>query len=74
MRTKVLDTYYAGKDGENGKVEICINYKDEIFYLQYYDNVGHKFFTEEFPNKSLRYVEDAAENWCLGIKKLDEAL
>lgn len=29
------------------------------------------FFTEDFPGKSTRYVEDAAENWALGIKKLE---
>ena len=31
----------------------------------------HFDFKEDFPNKSLRYVEDAAENWALGIKKLN---
>jgi hypothetical protein len=25
---------------------------------------------EDFPYKALGYVEDAAENWCLGIKLL----
>jgi hypothetical protein len=28
------------------------------------------FFEESFPNNSISYVEDAAENWALGIKKL----
>ena len=32
------------------------------------------FFTEDFPQKSINYVEDAAENWALGIKKLGEEL
>ena len=31
----------------------------------------HLFFKEEFHNKSLLYLEDAAENWALGIKKLN---
>ena len=30
-----------------------------------------RFFEEEFPGKSVNYVEDAAENWALGIKKLE---
>jgi hypothetical protein len=34
---------------------------------------AEKFFVEDFPDKSMRYVEDAAENWALGIKKLEES-
>jgi hypothetical protein len=49
-----------------------VDYKEEMFYLKYFDNNGKQFFTEEFPNKSMRYVEDAAENWALGIKKLED--
>ena len=30
------------------------------------------FFREDFPNNSIGYVEDAAENWSLGIKKLEK--
>jgi len=32
------------------------------------------FFEEEFPNKAIGYVEDAAENWALGIKKLEGSI
>ena len=30
------------------------------------------FYKELFDNNTLQYVEDAAENWALGIKKLPE--
>lgn len=54
-----------------GKAVIKYNSKEECFLIDYYDDVGHRFYSEEFPDKSLHYVEDAAENWTLGIKKLD---
>lgn len=38
------------------------------FFIIYADNDG-VIDTERFPGKSLQYVEDAAENWALGIKK-----
>lgn len=67
---KHLSTYYA--DDNRGYCEMHVNFKEEMFYLKYFDENGKQFFTEEFPNKSMRYVEDAAENWALGIKKLEE--
>jgi hypothetical protein len=66
---KHLSTYYA--DDGRGHAELHVDYKEEMFYLKYFDDNGKQFFTEEFPNKSMRFVEDAAENWALGIKKLD---
>lgn len=67
---KKLSTYYS--DHGQGYCEIHVNFKEEMFYIKYFDDNGKMFFTEEFPNKSHRYVEDAAENWALGIKKLEE--
>ena len=65
---KKLSTFYSDKD--KGKAEIHVDYKNEYFYIKYFDNNDKQFFTEDFIGKSLRYVEDAAENWTLGIKKL----
>lgn len=44
--------------------------QEALYLIEYFDNdvVFHK---EIYDNNSLRYVEDAAENWALGIKKLD---
>jgi hypothetical protein len=53
-----------------GYCEIHLDSKNEMFYIKYFDNEGRKFFVEDFPDKSLSYVEEAAENWCSGIKKL----
>ena len=39
-----------------------------------FDDNNNKFFEEDFPNKAISYVEDAAENWALGIKKLEGSI
>ena len=70
MSTRKISTYYADPPGR-GHCEVCFNFKDELVYIDYFDENGKKFFTEDFPDKSMRYAEDAAENWALGIKKLD---
>jgi hypothetical protein len=66
---KKLSTYKS--DENKGYAEVHVDMKQESFYIKYFDNNGKRFFTEDFEGKSLRYVEDAAENWSLGIKKLD---
>tara|TARA_R110000823_G_scaffold174825_2_gene307434 strand:- start:418 stop:633 length:216 start_codon:yes stop_codon:yes gene_type:complete len=66
---KKLSTHYSEKG--KGKCEIHVDMKQEMFYIKYYDNNDRRFFTEDFESKTLRYVEDAAENWTLGIKKLE---
>lgn len=65
---KKLSTYYA--DDNRGHCEIHVDFKEELFYIKYFDDTGKLFFTEDFVGRSMRYVEDAAENWALGIKKL----
>ena len=65
-----ISTYYS--DYDKGHCDVMLDLKEEIFFIEYYDNNGKMLFTEEFPNKSMNYVEDAAENWALGIKKLAE--
>ena len=66
---KKISTYYPDKG--KGWCEIHLDSKEESLYIKYFNESGIRFFTEEFPNKSMRYVEDAAENWALGIKKLE---
>ena len=63
-----LSTYYS--DMGKGYAEVHFDFREEQAYIDYFDDNGNKFFTEDFPEKSVRYVEDAAENWALGIKKL----
>lgn len=64
-----ISTYYA--DGNKGYAEVHKDLQQGGCFIRYYDSNGIRFFTEEFPDKSIRYVEDAAENWALGIKKLE---
>lgn len=66
---KKISTYYpeVGK----GWCEIHLDSKDESLYIKYFNESGVVFFSEDYPNKSMQYVEDAAENWALGIKKLE---
>ena len=64
-----LSTYTADPP-ERGYCEIHFDFKEEHAYIKYFDDNNACYFTEQFPNKSIRYVEDAAENWCTGIKKL----
>lgn len=63
---------YTTLNNANGHCEIHVDAKNEMFYIKYFDNTGRMFFVEDFPDKSLVYVEEAAENWCRGLKKLEE--
>lgn len=66
--SRIIDIYKTADD--KGFCKINFSSKEETFYITYYDNHGKLFFTEDFPNKSLKYVRDAASNWVDGIKKL----
>lgn len=66
---KKLSTYYSDQI-EGQYCEVHVDYKDERFYIKYFDELGNLMQKELFPSNSLRYVEDAAENWALGLKKL----
>ena len=63
---KKLSTYWS--EAVKGYAEVHVDMKNEAFYIKYFDSNNKRFFTEDFPDKSLRYVEDAAENWALGVK------
>lgn len=65
-----LSTFYSDRD--KGYCEVHVDLKNEMFYIKYFDDNNRQFFVEDFPNKSLQYVNDAAENWACGIKKLEE--
>ena len=67
-----ISTYWADPPGE-GKCEIHFDFREEYAYIKYFDANNTFFFKEEFAGKSMRYVEDAAENWALGIKKLEKS-
>lgn len=66
---KKINTVYS--DTGKGWCEIHLDSKNESFYIKYFDEWGRHFFTEDFPDKALTYVQDAAENWSVGIKRLE---
>jgi len=59
-----LSKYYNNKNEQTAVV--CVSATD--YYIKYYKKNGECFHTEPFPGRSVYYVEDAAENWALGIK------
>jgi hypothetical protein len=65
----LISTYFK-EDANSARAEVLKNEAGGYYYIDYYDIGGNKFFTEAFPDKSIHYVEDAAENWALGIKVL----
>jgi len=69
QRQRKISTFYS--DHGEGYAEVWMDFKEEVAFIKYFDDNDTKFFEEDFPNKSIRYVEDAAENWALGIKKLE---
>ena len=68
-RQRKISTHYSERG--KGYAEVWMDFKEEVAFIKYYDDNDVRFFEEEFPNKSITYVEDAAQNWALGIKKLE---
>ena len=66
--SRIISTYRTSD--ETGYCEVHFDFKDEIAYIKYFTESGKQFYLEEFPNKSIHYVNDAAENWVNGIKSL----
>lgn len=67
MGRKIM-TYFT--DDGKGYCEVHFDYKEERGYIKYFDDNNHLFYVENFPNNNLKYVEDAAENWAMGIREL----
>jgi len=66
---QLISTFYENNNSR-ARAEVV---KEDLGYLIHFHNAnGDLFKTESFEGKSLRYVEDAAENWALGIKTLNE--
>ncbi len=61
---KEISTYY--KEDNKGKAVVCVNTKEELTFVNYYNEKDEFIKTTAFPDKSIRYAEDAAENWSLG--------
>lgn len=68
MHRDVVSVYYTKK---NEEARVVHTFEDGEYFIEYANSDGKIFYTETFPGKSLSYVEDAAENWTLGIKEID---
>lgn len=66
MINDIISTYYS----DCGEGFATVIEGDGYYLIEYYTNEGVILHEEKFEGKSLHYVEDAAENWALGIKKL----
>ena len=68
----LISTYYKD-DGTVAEVHNNQIEPEKVYnYIVYKDKNGI-FHKEIFEDKSLSYVEDAAENYALGIKELNNA-
>ena len=67
---KEISIYYKNEDLKE-KAVVRFDTETTEFYVDYYDKDQNIFYTEFFEGKSVHFIEDAAENWALGIKKLD---
>lgn len=65
----LISTYFK-ENANAARAEVMKNEAGNYYYIDYYDAGGNKVFTEAYPGKSLQIVEDAAENWTLGVKVL----
>jgi len=69
----MLISKYYKDDGTVAEVHNSQIEPEKVYnYIVYKDKNGI-FHKEIFEDKSLSYVEDAAENYALGIKELNDA-
>jgi hypothetical protein len=60
------------KEDNGGRARADIIKSDDGYVIEYFDSRGELLKTEDHSGKSLRWAEDTAENWALGIKLLNE--
>ena len=65
----LISSYF--KEETDGKMRADVIMAEGYYQIRYYDLSGECFKSEDFKGKSLRFVEDAAENWTMGIKTLN---
>jgi len=54
---------------DNAYCEIKLTPDSDTFYIDFFVE-GKSVKTEEFPGKSIHFLNSAAENWAVGIKKI----
>lgn len=61
---QLISTFYRG-DGASAEVLTDA----DTYVILYYNDDDHLCEMETYDTHSIAYVEDAAENWALGIKR-----
>ena len=69
----MLISKYYKDDGTVAEVHNNQIEPSKVYNYIVYKNKDGIFHKEVFHDKSVHYVEDAAENYALGIKELDNA-
>lgn len=68
MPSKVISKFW---NSDHTKMAVVnVDTKTCAYFVEFYNN-EKLMETRDFPNKSLYYVEDAAENYTLGILNVD---
>ena len=64
---KILSNFYG--EGQHAARESKVFIEDDIPAVEFWDN-GKFIAVRSFPDNTLQYAEDIAENYVLGILKL----
>lgn len=65
MASKKISEY----EDKNRKAIVYLDTKEECYSVDFFEN-SNMIGTEHYPNKSIYWAEDCAENWVMGIKKV----
>ena len=64
---KAVSNFYG--DGQYAARESKVFIEEDVPTVEFWDN-GKFVSVRAFPDNTLQYAEDAAENWTLGVLKL----
>jgi len=63
---KLISEFYSDDKTRRAEVHLLSDGIPQVFFFEGEEIVEVEFYS----GHTLEYAEDAAENWCLGIKKL----
>ena len=66
MVGKLVSEFYSDDKARRAEVLLLSDGIPQVFFFERSEVVDLEFYS----GYTLQYAEDAAENWCLGIKKL----
>jgi hypothetical protein len=62
----IIDEYFGDGMYANRKSELHKQSYDDYYYVKFFENDEH-IETRVLKEKTLRYAEDCAENWTIGV-------